>query len=139
MGKGYTVRKRSAHQVSKRPDPLVDRIMENQGGDIDEQRKVETRGLVTLMVPIDPNDPRGDCPIDLSLNGHSYRLARGKMTTIPKELAEQLIWSSRQTSRVFDGRANRGMGVRLDQGGNTIDNLEEEIHERFKVIIERED
>lgn len=137
--KGYVSRTAKAHHVAKRPDPMVDRVMENQGNDIDEQKTTETRGFVTLMVPIDPSDPRGDCPIDLTLNGHSYRLPRGKPATIPKELAEQLQWSARQTSQVFDGGANRGMGIRIDSGGAPMDNLCEEVHERFKVIIERED
>lgn len=141
MTRGYKVRKAKASDISKsrKIDPTVDRIFENAGNDTDEQKEVETRGLVTIFVPIDHNSDRGDAPIEMSLNGKNYILPRNKYATIPVELAEILQRASKQTSRVPDGSMNRGQGVRTNQSGNYIDSLKEEVNERFKLEIERWD
>ena len=117
----------------KIPDPVVDHILEKEY-DKETDKKVETSGLVTLMVPINHDDPNGDRPIYLNHNGHNYVLPRGKLATIPKELAQILVNASRTTSMV----PKLGK-TRHDTTGRMIGELEEEVHERFTVIIERED
>lgn len=116
-----------------RPDPVVDTIISNEY-DRDQGKQVETSGLVTLMVPINPNDPRGDMPIELNHNGKNFTLPRGKMATIPRELAEVL--KNAASSRSMVPKLGK---TRHDSSGNLIGTMEEEINERFQVIIERED
>lgn len=91
----------------KRPNkfkanPMVDHIMENMAASDDqhpqEQRKVETAGMVTLRVPSDPHDPQGNRPLDINLNGQNFRLQRDVTATVPKEIADIVLNSQKSVS-----------------------------------------
>ena len=64
--------------------PVVDRIMSNVH-DEEMQRPTEARGMVTLRVPSNPNEPNGMRSLDINLNGKNYSLARDVTATVPKE------------------------------------------------------
>ena len=71
-------------------NPTVDHIMSNVH-DHGQQKKVETRGMVTLRVPSNPVEPNGMRPLDINLNGKNYSLQRDVTATVPKEIADIVI------------------------------------------------
>lgn len=136
MPDNIIIRKVKASQISKRPEPRVDKILENQGGDTDEQRSVDTRGLITIRIPVDPYASRGDMPVELHHNGRDYVIERDKSCTLPLELYEVIANASRSEAKVPKLEINRGRGPRTGQNGAYLEDLPTEINERFKVIIE---
>ncbi|MFQ5715026.1 MAG: hypothetical protein ACE5GU_13445 [Candidatus Scalinduaceae bacterium] len=128
MAKGYVVRKAKASQIKKKVDPKVDKILENQGGDIEEQKLVETKELVTVRIPSD-NSPRGNMPIDINLNGRNYRIYRDMTCKIPKEIAEILKRSSKYITENSDLRKTQ-----LDESGFYVSGRVKKKESRFNLI-----
>jgi len=122
-----------------KPDPTVDHIMSSLD-DKEQQQSVETTGMVTLRVPSDPNDPNGNRPLDINLNGTNYSLPRDVQATIPKEIADIVLNAQASISTVPLARGERVV-CQVDTDGSTylpgkgpaqIENR------RFNVIVEDE-
>lgn len=120
-----------------KPNPTVDHIMSNMA-DCEEQKSVETQGMVTLRIPSNPNDPNGTRPLDINLNGQNYSLPRDVTATVPKEIAEIIVNAQSSVSTVPAARGEKVIcqvdpqtGSYLPGKGPTqIENR------RFNVIIE---
>jgi len=117
--------------------PLVDHVMSNMA-DSEEQRSVETTGMVTLRVPSDPNAPNGMRPLDINLNGKSYSLPRDVNATVPKEIADIVLNAQSTMSSAPLARGERVV-CQVDQetgkyvsgkGPSQVENR------RFNVIVE---
>jgi hypothetical protein len=120
-----------------RPDPTVDRIMDSLEGESRGKMR-ETTGMVTLTV-LPASGTNDTLPIDLSLNGVTYRLYYNQTVTIPCELANILLNSAtgRTTSAPIVGP--RGEMARSDQSGNIVAGMRTVDCGRWRVEIERED
>lgn len=118
-------------------DPTVDHIMSNLP-DCEQQQSVETAGLVTLRVPSDPNDPQGNRPLDINLNGHNYLLPRDVTATVPKEIADIILNAQASVSTVPAARGEKIVCQVDPQTGQYVDGkgMIAQENRRFNVIIE---
>lgn len=118
-------------------DPTVDHIMSNLPGS-EGQQEVETGGMVTLRIPSDPNDPQGNRPLDINLNGQNYSLPRDVTAKVPKEIADIVLNAQSSISVVPAARGEKVIcqvdpqtGQYLPgQGPTQIENR------RFNVVVE---
>jgi len=120
-----------------RPAPLVDHIMSNID-DHEEQKSVETSGLVTLRVPSDPNAPNGTRPLDINLNGKNYSLPRDASATVPKEIADIVLNAQSSVSVVPIARGEKVV-CQVDPATGTYMNgkgMTKVENRRFNVIVE---
>ena len=124
---------RNGHAI--RPDPTVDRIMAAVAND-DEAKLEETTGLVTLMIPSD-DGPTGSLPIDIGLNGVTYRMYRDQVVTLPREIAEILISASEQRSLLPSADGKGKIVTQYDPVSGQTTNLSEVVSRRWRVQIER--
>lgn len=118
-------------------DPTVDHIMSNLP-DCEQQQSVETAGLVTLRVPSDPNDPQGNRPLDINLNGHNYSLPRDVTATVPKEIADIILNAQASVSTVPTTRGEKIVCQVDPETGQYIDGHgpQQVENRRFNVIVE---
>lgn len=121
-------------------DPTVDHIMSNLP-DSEGQERVETSGMVTLRVPSDPNDPQGNRPLDINLNGQNYSLARDVSAKVPKEIADIIMNAQSSTSILPAARGEKVVCQVDPQTGQYVDGhgpaqIE---NRRFNVIVEEEE
>ena len=120
-----------------KPNPTVDHIMSNLA-DCEDQKSVETVGMVTLRVPSNPNDPNGTRPLDINLNGQNYSLPRDVTATVPKEIAEIIVNAQASVSAMPTTRGEK-IVCQVDPGsGHYLPGKEPTQIEnrRFNVIIE---
>jgi len=122
-----------------KPNPTVDHILSNIAGE-DEQKSVETSGMVTLRVPSDPQAPNGTRPIDINLNGKSYSLARDVTATVPKEIADIVINSQSSTSVVPAARGEKVVCQMDPETGDYVQGkgMITQENRRYSVIVEDE-
>ena len=140
----YTMKEGQIHFMGKvkranksKPNPTVDHIMSNLH-DVEEQKSVETTGMVTLRVPSNPNDPQGNRPLDINLNGQNYSLQRDVSATVPKEIADIVLNAQSSTSTAPLARGERVV-CQMDPGtGKYVPGKEPSQVEnrRFNVIVE---
>ena len=120
-----------------KPNPTVDHIMSNMA-DSEDQKSVETAGMVTLRVPSNPNDPNGTRPLDINLNGQAYSLQRDVTATVPKEIAEIILNAQSSVSTVPTTRGEKVICQVDPQTGTYIPGkgpVQVE-NRRFNVIVE---
>ena len=118
-------------------NPVVDHVMSNVH-DHEQQKSVETRGMVTLRIPSNPNEPNGMRSLDLNLNGKNYSLQRDVTATIPKELADIVINAQSSISTVPSTRGERVV-CQVDPISGTYVNgkgPQKDENRRFSVIVE---
>ena len=120
-----------------RPDPLVDHIVSNLE-DSEEQKSIETSGMVTLRVPSDSNAPNGMRPLDINLNGKNYSLPRDVTATVPKEIADIVINAQASKSIVPAARGERVICQVDPQTSNYLPGkgMVSVENRRFNVIVE---
>jgi len=139
MIQGRLIFKGTIKRPSKeRPDPLIDHVMSNLH-DSEEQKSVETTGLVTLRVPSDPNEPNGMRPLDINLNGHQYSLPRDVTATVPQEIAEVVLNAQAGKSTIVPAARGEKVICQIDPASGTYLPGKEpgEIeNRRFNVVVE---
>lgn len=126
-------------------NPTVDHIMENLACDPSDksdhpqqQKKVETSGMVTLRIPSDPNSPNGMRPLDINLNGQNYSLPRDVPATVPKEIADIVLNAQSSISSVPAAQGEKVV-CQVDPESMAYlpgKGLSQQENRRFNVIVE---